>query len=275
MTQFYWLNIGNPAFMSHQDWWGFLRKNSIFAVGFEDTLERTYPPGKAKNTILLPDEGDIIVAYAAGWGPVGYGIVGTRSSYKEIDKRVRDNWRHQRSIEWRATCDDLTEAKANANWLDEHHSGLGIRRPTLEQIKGKFVDCAQKLCTYFDEKFSGVFLPEELSSPEHLLEGAKTQITVNAYERNPEARAECLKKFGYACTVCGFDFEAVYGVIGHAFIHVHHLTKLSDIGKEYVVNPITDLCPVCANCHAMIHRRKDHYTIKEVQAMISAAKGRK
>jgi hypothetical protein len=55
-------------------------------------------------------------------------------------------------------------------------------------------------------------LPEEVDTPpESLPEGAVRRIVVNAYERNPQARALCLDHYGTACTICGFDFGVVYG----------------------------------------------------------------
>jgi len=65
--------------------------------------------------------------------------------------------------------------------------------------------------------------------------------------------------------VCEFNFEAAYGEIGSGFIHVHHLTKLSDIRQGYEVNPVDDLRPVCPNCHAMLHKRNPPYTIDELK----------
>ena len=36
---------------------------------------------------------------------------------------------------------------------------------------------------------------------------------------------------------------------------------------EYNLNPISDLVPVCPNCHAMIHQRKPPFTINEIKEM--------
>lgn len=104
----------------------------------------------------------------------------------------------------------------------------------------------------------GVKIAEELFDEEidKLPEGAKKQITVNAYERNPKARKLCLQKYGFKCGVCGFDFEEVYGEIGIGYIHVHHLKPLNEINEEYQVDPINDLRPVCPNCHSMLHKGK-------------------
>ena len=97
-------------------------------------------------------------------------------------------------------------------------------------------------------------LPEEIPDPHQFFEGAYHQIAVNAYERNAHARKACIEHYGYACSVCGFDFQHTYGELGKYFIHVHHLIPISEIGAEYSVNPIEDLRPVCPNCHAMLHR---------------------
>lgn len=101
-----------------------------------------------------------------------------------------------------------------------------------------------------------ITIAEEISEKEavHLFEGAKKQITVNAYERNPVARRECIKKYGYKCCVCDFDFAEYYGDIGIGFIEVHHLKPLNEINKQYEVNPLNDLRPICPNCHSMLHR---------------------
>lgn len=103
-------------------------------------------------------------------------------------------------------------------------------------------------------------------------EGAKKQIVVNAYERSAKARAICIQHYGLNCSVCGLNFEETYGEIGIGFIHVHHLKPLSEIGKDYELNPITDLRPVCPNCHAMIHQRDPAYTIDEVKAILRRRK---
>ena len=96
-------------------------------------------------------------------------------------------------------------------------------------------------------------------------EGEVHEVVLNRYERSREARDACIAVKGCRCIVCGFDFEQTYGEIGKGFIHVHHLTPVSSIGKEYRLNPQTDLVPVCPNCHNMLHRKEPPYTIAELQ----------
>lgn len=77
---------------------------------------------------------------------------------------------------------------------------------------------------------------------------------MNAYERDPKARAACIRHHGTMCKGGGFDFEKTYGEHGKGFIHVHHLRPLSTLGEEYRVDLVADMIPLCPNCHAMVHR---------------------
>ena len=111
-------------------------------------------------------------------------------------------------------------------------------------------------------------LAEEITEITAFPEGAATKVLINSYERNPKARARCIEFHGACCCICGFDFEAVYGEIGAGYIHVHHLTPLSSITKEYQVDPTKDLRPVCPNCHAIIHKKNPPFTIEEVKNLL-------
>lgn len=98
--------------------------------------------------------------------------------------------------------------------------------------------------------------------------GARRRIWVNAYERNPIAREQCLAFYGYGCSVCKMSFQVTYGEIGKGFVHVHHLKPVSELGDDYLINPIDDLRPVCPNCHAMLHKRTPPYTIEELSQIL-------
>jgi hypothetical protein len=111
-------------------------------------------------------------------------------------------------------------------------------------------------------------LAEEIPSIESVFEGAIKRINVNKYERNIVARKMCISYYGAKCSVCSFDFEKTYGVIGENFIHVHHLKQLSSIKSEYLVDPINDLVPVCPNCHAMLHKKEPPFSIQELKLII-------
>ncbi len=54
---------------------------------------------------------------------------------------------------------------------------------------------------------------------------------------------------------CGFDFADRYGELGVGYAHVHHLRPLAKMDTMGEKMDLSDLAIVCANCHAMIHRR--------------------
>ncbi len=122
-------------------------------------------------------------------------------------------------------------------------------------------------------KIEEFILPEEIADPTGLPEGAISTLTVNAFERNPEARKLCLGHYGTCCSICGFNFGAAYGAVAEGFMHVHHLRSLSEIRAEHMVDPIRDLRPVCPNCHAVIHRRTPAYSLDEVKEFLMKRKG--
>lgn len=115
-----------------------------------------------------------------------------------------------------------------------------------------------------EDDFYGDDIDPELTYPE----GKVKKILVNTYERNPVARKCCIDYHGCSCKVCGFNFEDIYGTLGRGFIHVHHIIDISTVGNEYSVDPITDLAPVCPNCHAMLHKKKPAYTIEELRGIL-------
>lgn len=108
-------------------------------------------------------------------------------------------------------------------------------------------------------------LTEEVTVSGRVFEGAVCRVVINAYERNPVARARCIAHYGPSCAVCGFKFSAMYGPIADGFIHVHHVKPLSEIGAEYEVDPVADMRPVCPNCHAVIHLGGECRSIEEVR----------
>ncbi len=118
-------------------------------------------------------------------------------------------------------------------------------------------------------------LPEEVPTGGNFSEGAKSSITINAYERSAKARGACIAHHGVSCAVCSFDFEKAFGDLGAGFIHVHHIVPLSSIRDNYEVDPVTDLVPVCPNCHAMIHRVEPPLKIEQLTEHLTKIKNGK
>jgi len=104
--------------------------------------------------------------------------------------------------------------------------------------------------------------------PAGLPEGARMKIEVNRYERNRLNREACIEAKGAVCTVCSFNYHSFYGDIGDGYIHVHHIIPVSKLGENYILDPVNDLTPICANCHAMIHKQDPPYSVDKLKEII-------
>lgn len=115
---------------------------------------------------------------------------------------------------------------------------------------------------------AGPVAPDEVLPGLQYREGAVREVTVNAYERSPRAKAACLAHHGRACCVCRMTFERVYGADFEGMIHVHHLRPLSTGRQPRRVDPVKDLRPVCPNCHTALHRKSPPYTPAELKRLL-------
>ncbi len=100
-------------------------------------------------------------------------------------------------------------------------------------------------------------------------EGASIKVKVNRFERNQRNRAVALIIHGYQCKACDIILSNVYGPTANNFIEVHHIVPVSEIGDNYMINPATDLVPLCPNCHAIAHKRNPPYSLTEIRELIS------
>jgi len=103
-------------------------------------------------------------------------------------------------------------------------------------------------------------------------EGGSIRVLSNRYERNPLNRTACILAQGCTCMVCGINFSNTYGEIGRGFIHVHHITPVSQLTHGYVIDPLTDLVPVCPNCHAMLHKENPPLSVNRLKEWMKNTK---
>lgn len=104
-------------------------------------------------------------------------------------------------------------------------------------------------------------------------EGAVTYYYGSRYERSFANRKKAIAVHGVRCVGCGFLFEEKYGEHGKNYIEIHHVQPLHTLEEPEAIDPVTDLVPLCANCHRMVHRRYDnvlsiqklHHIIKECE----------
>ena len=150
------------------------------------------------------------------------------------------------------------------NWHPQA-SGTSVKEHLVEKLESTWFEFLTN-----EPIRNNPFVSADSGRQKVYFEGTPTEIRLTKYERNPHARRKCIEHYGYSCNVCGFNFEQAYGESGREYIHVHHLEQIATVGKTYMINPIEDLRPVCANCHAIIHRKKEPLSIKSLREMLGS-----
>lgn len=101
-------------------------------------------------------------------------------------------------------------------------------------------------------------------------EGKASTRYITTYERNPRYRKQAIAIHGNSCFACGFNFKRFYGEYAEGYIHIHHITPVSEFEASKTIDPETDLIPLCANCHSVIHRRKERtLSVTELKKLIA------
>lgn len=101
------------------------------------------------------------------------------------------------------------------------------------------------------------------------VEGTSTQILTRKYERSRFNRNIAIQIHGISCVACGFNFRNFYGAAGEGVIEVHHLVPVHLMTEASVVDPRTELVPLCSNCHTLVHRIDPPYTLTELRDFVS------
>ncbi|MGY4544492.1 5-methylcytosine-specific restriction protein A [Arthrobacter sp. UYNi723] len=136
----------------------------------------------------------------------------------------------------------LTEAVADIAWNSTEIEGTALDPRDAAAVRALWA-------TYGPAQGADPTQPAPGTYPE----AAVVRVTTNRYERDAEARRACIAHRGSSCAACGFSFELAYGELGKDFIDVHHVVPAAQLGGGYQLDPLTDLVPLCANCHAMAH----------------------
>ena len=96
-------------------------------------------------------------------------------------------------------------------------------------------------------------------------EGIRKVKNIQMYERSKKLREAAINRNiinGHLeCTVCSFDFYAVYGEKGRGYIEIHHQKPIFQYKDQdttkFLEQALQNVVPVCSNCHRMIHRAKN------------------
>lgn len=155
----------------------------------------------------------------------------------------------------------LQEAVPGVAWDTIHGSGMTLDPPEEGRIRQVWSD------------FGPQPGPDATQPVPGTLPGyALSRVDVNRYERSPDAQRACIAHHGTNCAACGFSYEIAYGELGKDFIQVHHIVPPAQLGSGYELDPVADLVPLCANCHAMAHRgAKTARTVAELRRIMGAA----
>lgn len=222
-----------------------------------------------RNSGIIPGDHLVLFRQQSERGIVGHGVAtsGIWPAEHWVDQTKQANyvsleWTGWVSTEDRLPVEDLKAIAPHTDWNAILGSGNQLNPDDAAAVLTAWNSIAGDAAPRTgDEGVQG--LPE----------GARKTVTVNRYERNRNARAQCLRHHGTACKVCDIDFGVAYGGVADGFIHVHHIVPIASIGTEYQLNPVTDLVPVCPNCHAMLHHGvKVPRSVDELRAVLKVSK---
>ncbi|MCU6734926.1 HNH endonuclease [Diplocloster agilis] len=185
-------------------------------------------------------------------------IVGNREYDAFIEKRAG-----RTRLFWRS---DFREACGLSRYLFSPDSTLNKLTLQFQKLGENKYNAVLKRTDHIET----TYLRDIVDDSTSYVEGKKKAYYTTKYERDKRCRNAAIHIHGCKCSVCGFDFKAVYGALGENYIEVHHKNPLYNQDEEVEINPETDLAPVCSNCHRMLHRRKDRIiTIEELQKIIN------
>jgi hypothetical protein len=122
-------------------------------------------------------------------------------------------------------------------------SQFGTEAAFIDVLQGSWSAEAKGELYQFDESPPDEFVIEGGLALAIHLSRERDQAIITTFKQSLES---------FECCVCGFDFRKTYGELGKDFIEAHHITPLG-AGKRRETR-VTDLRPVCSNCHRMLHR---------------------
>jgi predicted HNH restriction endonuclease len=157
---------------------------------------------------------------------------------------------------------------ANLFMFQDYNRARVILRPGITQRKALAAIGKGHLRRLYVAKVTDLKKKNTLLRKMVLREGAVLKTLRSVYVRDPNARQQCINKYGPKCFICKFSFKESYGKVADGFIHVHHVRQLSNIRKEHRVDPVKHLRPVCPNCHAVLHLSNPAYSIEKVQSFL-------
>jgi hypothetical protein len=246
---------------------------------------------KMKGSARTPKVGDIIVLFQKPNkinGRRNYHVhlthLVTPVSAEIIPDEDNPNYKWCREVQLIAIANPI-QAIPNPGHFDFFLPNRGLTNPIVNlesRLKLSEAGTQEELWKLFEKHFcanikSKIFKPKDpvgiFGEPEGdkvIKEHIKQEITRRNSKIVQRKKSEALREGNskILCECCDFDFYHQYGDHGTGFIECHHKIHVS-IGKR--ITQLEDLALVCANCHRMLHHKKDdkgYYTVEELRELI-------
>ena len=187
-----------------------------------------------------------------GMGVIGKVYPDLKSEKGDLFATIEDYRLFSKAVNFRDKKDyfeapDIT--KPTNHWRDAVRK---ISKQTFERITSQVSSTSLKITANIN-----TILNDTEQSLESFEEGAAKKRYVTYYERDKRNRTLAIAIHGDSCVACGFNFGQVYGEVGEGYIQVHHVMPVSELTEASKPDPETNLVPLCANCHAVVHRKRD------------------
>lgn len=160
------------------------------------------------------------------------------------------------------------------NYLIDNGLKKAPQGPMKLENKPKLLDYIKRSVNEYKNK---IYRETEMNEVIKLVEGKEMEQLILRRERNIKARDRAIELHGVSCSVCGVNFEDIYGELGKNFIEIHHIKPISNQKGEYEINPEKDLIPVCSNCHSMLHRQinGENVSVEKLKEIVLERKNRR
>lgn len=163
-----------------------------------------------------------------------------------------------------AYLENIPESRKSNYWRD------GVR-PIDENVY--YLITSKSRQNEISEPKASYIVDEQSNELESVSEGTPSKRYVTTYERNPKYRKQAIAIHGDSCLACGFNFGDFYGDYAEGYIHIHHIVPVSEFELPKKIDPEVDLIPLCANCHSVVHRKKDRtLSVEEIKDLIELSK---
>lgn len=150
----------------------------------------------------------------------------------------------------------VIDEKIESRYLDSRN--VAVRR--MRQVVGRGIRTPDAKCTIYilDDRYKklGTFLPDRFS--DSWVEGGRVEYTLTKAERSPAYRQPVLRKYGCKCLACGWVPKVPQQ------IEVHHLDPIAEGVRT---TTLSDLIPLCANCHRLAHSESPPISLDRLKGM--------